>query len=137
MHGLLFLGERKLDLREFPEPGPGPGEVLVKIGRAAVCGTDIHKYREPAAHIERLADGSPEIIGHEPAGWVAALGPGVTDLAVGTRVMLAGVVGCGRCGWCRKGFNTTCEHGVSGLGWKRHGGSATHIVWPATNCLPL
>jgi threonine dehydrogenase-like Zn-dependent dehydrogenase len=137
MRGLLFLGERRLSLQEFPDPQPGPGEVLVKIGRAAVCGTDIHKYRAPAAQIETLAGGLPLIVGHEPAGWVAALGAGVTGLDVGSRVMLAGVIGCGRCRWCRQGYNTACEHGVSGLGWKRHGASATHIVWPAINVLPL
>jgi propanol-preferring alcohol dehydrogenase len=102
-----------------------------------VCGTDIHKYRAPAAQIETLADGSPLIVGHEPAGWIAALGPGVSGLEVGSRVMLAGVIGCGRCRWCRQGYNTACERGVSGLGWKRHGASATQIVWPATNVLPL
>ncbi len=137
MHGLLFLGERQLRLQQFPDPQPGPGEVLVKIGRAAVCGTDIHKYRAPATSIETLAEGAPLIVGHEPAGWIAALGAGVTGLATGSRVMLAGVIGCGRCRWCRQGYNTTCEHGVSGLGWKRHGASATQIVWPAANVLPL
>jgi len=137
MQGLLFLGERRLSLQEFPAPQPGPGEVLVKIGRAAVCGTDIHKYRAPAAQIETLADGSPLIVGHEPAGWIAALGPGVSGLELGSRVMLAGVIGCGRCRWCRQGYNTACERGVSGLGWKRHGASATQIAWPATNVLSL
>jgi (R,R)-butanediol dehydrogenase / meso-butanediol dehydrogenase / diacetyl reductase len=137
MQGLLFLGERRLRLQEFPNPQPGPGAVLIKIGRAAVCGTDIHKYRAPAVRTETLADGSPLIVGHEPAGWIAALGPGVTGLTLGSRVMLAGVIGCGTCRWCRQGYNTTCEQGVSGLGWKRHGASATHIVWPATNVLPL
>jgi threonine dehydrogenase-like Zn-dependent dehydrogenase len=137
MRGLLFLGERRLRVQEFPDPQAGPGEVLVKIARAAVCGTDIHKYRAPAEQIETLAGGSPMIVGHEPAGWVAALGPGVTGLEVGSRVMLAGVIGCGMCRWCRQGYNTACERGVSGLGWKRHGASATHIAWPATNVLPL
>jgi L-idonate 5-dehydrogenase len=47
MQGLVFLGDRKLRLEAFADPAPGPGEVLVKIGRAAVCGTDIHKYRAP------------------------------------------------------------------------------------------
>ena len=137
MQGLLFLGERGLSLQEFPDPQPGPGEVLVKIGRAAVCGTDIHKYRAPAAQIETLAGGSPMIVGHEPAGWIAALGAGVMGLEVGSPVMVAGVIGCGRCRWCRQGYNTACERGVSGLGWKRHGASATQLVWPATNILPL
>jgi threonine dehydrogenase-like Zn-dependent dehydrogenase len=137
MHGLVFLGDRKLRLEEFADPTPGPGEVLVKIGRAAVCGTDIHKYLALSDHIERLADGSPLIVGHEPAGWIAAVGAGVTGLEVGSRVLLGGVIGCGGCRWCRQGYNTACERGVSGLGWKRHGCNATHIVWPASNVFPL
>ncbi len=137
MKALHFLGDRQLGLAMYPDPEPGPGEVLVKIGRAAVCGTDIHKYRAPAEYIERLPNGEPLIAGHEPAGWIAALGPGVTGIEIGTRVLLAGVIGCGRCRWCRQGYNTACERGVSGLGWKRHGCDATHIVWPATNVFPL
>ncbi|HZO92024.1 MAG TPA: alcohol dehydrogenase catalytic domain-containing protein [Chthonomonadaceae bacterium] len=137
MQGLVFLGDRQLRLEAFPDPQPGPGEVLIKIARAAVCGTDIHKYRAPAEYVERLADGSPLIVGHEPAGWVAALGEGVTGLKVGSRVLLAGVLGCGRCAWCRQGYNTACEQGVSGLGWKRHGCDATAIVWPAGNVFVL
>ncbi len=137
MQGLVFLGERRLRLEAFPDPQPGPGEVLIKIGRAAVCGTDIHKYRAPAEYVERLADGSPLIVGHEPAGWVAALGEGVMGLEVGSRVLLAGVLGCGRCARCRQGYNTACEQGVSGLGWKRHGCNADAIAWPAGNVFVL
>jgi L-iditol 2-dehydrogenase len=124
-------------LQDYPDPRPGPGEVLVKIGRAAVCGTDIHKYRGAPEAMEFLEDGTPMIMGHEPAGWIAEIGAGVDGLAVGDRVLLAGVVGCGRCGWCRQGYNTACEGGVSGLAWGRHGATATHVVWPAANVFVL
>ncbi|HZT42549.1 MAG TPA: alcohol dehydrogenase catalytic domain-containing protein [Chthonomonadaceae bacterium] len=137
MQGLHFLGDRRLALESYPDPHAGPGEVVVKIGRAAVCGTDIHKYRAPAQYIETLPDGSALIVGHEPAGWIAEIGEGVTGLQTGDRVLLAGVVGCGRCAWCHQGYNTACEAGVSGLGWKRHGCDATHIVWPAANVFVL
>ena len=137
MRGLVFKGDRVLRLEEFADPVPGSGEVLIKIGRAAVCGTDIHKYRSPAEHIEQLPKGGAMVVGHEPSGWVAELGPGVTGLTPGTPVLLAGVIGCGRCRWCRQGYNTACEMGVSGLGWKRHGCNAQYISWPATNVIPL
>jgi|SRR5579871_1114204 len=146
MRGLHFLGDRRLALESYPDPHPGPGEVVVKIGRAAVCGTDIHKYRAPAETIETLPDGAPLIVGHEPAGWIAEIGEGVTGLQSGDRVLLAGVVGCGRCAWCRHGYNTACEAGVSGLGWKRHGCDATQCVsgagrlpsdWPPSRPTPF
>src|SRR5438552_1658256 len=137
MLGLRFLGDRQLMLQEYPDRAPGPGEVLVKVGRAAVCGTDIHKYRDPAEKMEFLEDGAPMIMGHEPSGWIAAIGAGVAGLDIGDRVLLAGVIGCGRCGWCRLGFNTACEGGVSGLAWGRHGATATYVVWPAGNVCVL
>ena len=70
MQGLVLLGDRRVELREYPDPIPGPGEVLVKIARASVCGTDIHKYLLPPSEIPRLGE-EAMIIGHEPAGYVA------------------------------------------------------------------
>src|SRR5579883_3293223 len=137
MRGLRFLGDRKLQIEEFPNREPGPGEVRIKIGRAAVCGTDIHRYRESEEHVGRMPDGSPMIEGHEPAGWVDQVGAGVTGLERGDRVMLSGVVSCGRCRWCLQGFNTACEQGASGLAWNHHGVDAEYVVWPAVNVFKL
>lgn len=137
MQGLRFLGDRRLAIEEFDDPLPGPGEVRIKIGRAAVCGTDIHRYREPAEHLGRLPDGSTMVEGHEPAGWVESVGPGVTGITRGDRVLLAGVVSCGRCRWCLRGYNTACEEGPSGLAWNHHGVDAEYAVWPAVNVIKL
>lgn len=137
MRGLRFLGDRNISLEEFADREPGPGEVRIKIGRAAVCGTDIHRYREPADQVGKMPDGSPMIEGHEPAGWIDKLGPGVTGLSRGDRVLLAGVVSCGRCRWCLQGYNTACEEGPSGLAWNHHGVDAEYAVWPATHAMKL
>lgn len=137
MRGLIFAGDRRLEFGEFEEPAPGPGEALIRVQRAAVCGTDIHKYRAAPEDIEQLPGGGALISGHEPAGHVALLGPGVKGIEPGAPVLLAGVLGCGRCRWCRQGYNTACERGVSGLGWKRHGCNAEYIAWPASNVLEL
>jgi (R,R)-butanediol dehydrogenase / meso-butanediol dehydrogenase / diacetyl reductase len=132
----VLLGDRRVELREYPDPSPGAGEVLVQIARASVCGTDIHKYLLPPSEIPRLGD-EAMIIGHEPAGYVGAVGSGVTAFAPGDRVMLAGVVGCAECPACLEGFNTACWKGPTGLAWGRHGATATHIVWPARYVLAL
>jgi threonine dehydrogenase-like Zn-dependent dehydrogenase len=110
--------------------------VLIRIARASVCGTDIHKYRLPPSEIPRMGEDAM-IIGHEPAGFVEVVGAGVTRFAPGDRVMLAGVVGCAECPACLAGFNTACWQGPSGLAWGRHGATATHIAWPERCVLPL
>jgi threonine dehydrogenase-like Zn-dependent dehydrogenase len=133
---LVLLGDRRVEIREYPDPRPGSGEVLVRIARASVCGTDIHKYLLPTSEIPGLGD-EAMIIGHEPAGFVEAIGSGVTSVAPGDRVMLAGVVGCWDCPACLVGFNTACWKGPSGLAWGRHGATATHIAWPERCVLPL
>jgi 2-desacetyl-2-hydroxyethyl bacteriochlorophyllide A dehydrogenase len=136
MRGWVLLGDRRMELIEYPDPQPAPGEVVVRVARASVCGTDIHKYALCSASVPRLA-GKPMIIGHEPAGRVEAVGEGVAGFSVGDRVMLAGVVGCASCPACEAGFNTACWKGPTGLAWGRHGATATHVVWPARSVLAL
>jgi propanol-preferring alcohol dehydrogenase len=87
--------------------------------------------------METLPDGSPMIMGHEPAGWIADWGIGVQGLKKGERVLLAGVMGCGHCDHCREGYNTACETGLSGLAWKRHGVDTSYAVVPKENVIPL
>ncbi|MCC7366997.1 MAG: alcohol dehydrogenase catalytic domain-containing protein [Chloroflexi bacterium] len=109
MKAALFYGGRDIRVEELPDPTPGPGEVLVKIGAAGVCGSDLHGYRggDPwgAAPLA-----GPRRAGHELAGTVAALGSGVTRVAVGQRVGVEPMhlVGCGRCRQCRRGDYHIC-----------------------------
>ncbi len=137
MRGLTFRGDRQVALLELPEPTPGPGEVLIQVARAAICGTDLHKYRMPPGAAHELAPGVPIIAGHEPAGWVLRAGPGAEHVRRGERVLVAGVIGCGRCTACQAGYNTACAAGPHGLHWRHHGGDADYVVVPAANALAL
>jgi alcohol dehydrogenase, propanol-preferring len=90
---------------EVPDPEPGPGEVLVRVGGAGVCHSDLH-----IAHGEMpgLLDG-PKIMGHENAGWVEALGPGATGFEPGEAVIVYGGWGCGMCRVCLGGEEQLCD----------------------------
>src|SRR6516162_9924455 len=93
MKGVVFLGDRKLELRTFPDPTPGPRDVILEIKASGMCGTDLHTYRAPAQAGKAVAGGIKRqagvIAGHEPCGVVAAVGAGVSEkeARVGTRVM--------------------------------------------------
>src|SRR5689334_25233985 len=104
MQGLVFVGDRRVELREFPDPEPGPNDVVLAIKASGLCGSDLHRYRAPIVSAEestRLC-----IVGHEPAGQVVAVGPGVAPetASVGDRVMVHHYSGCGRCRQCRSGW---------------------------------
>ena len=74
MQGAVFFGDRKAGLREFPEPEPGPGEVVVAVRASGMCGSDLHYYRSTPG--STAATSGQVIMGHEPAGVVHAVGPG-------------------------------------------------------------
>ncbi len=82
MRGIVFKGERELELMEFADPVPGPGEVVLEMKASGMCGSDLHAYRASragggmGAALGLGGDGSPVIAGHEPCGVVAAGGPG-------------------------------------------------------------
>jgi L-iditol 2-dehydrogenase len=101
---LVRPGEIALEERAMPEPGPR--EVLVAVTSVGVCGSDVHWYRD--GRIGEVQVRAPLVLGHECAGRVAALGPGVTRHAVGDRVCLEPGVPCGRCRECRAGRYNLC-----------------------------
>src|SRR5215470_16376334 len=124
MKGVVFLGDRKLELREFPDPTPGPRDVILEIKASGMCGSDLHTYRASAnpggvvtGGIKRAAG---VIAGHEPCGVVAAVGSAVTDAdtRIGQRVMDHHYDGCGNCKHCRAGWTQMCLEGpvVCGTG---------------------
>src|SRR5262247_2428987 len=92
MKGVVFVGDRKLELREFPDPTPGPRDVILEIKASGMCGSDLHIYRAPAQPDGAVSGGVKRkagvIAGHEPCGVVAAVGAGDTDKGarVGQRV---------------------------------------------------
>ena len=139
MRGVVFLGNRKLEIRDFPDPTPGPGDVVLAIKASGMCGSDLHPYRAAgnAAAALGLGAGGPVIAGHEPCGVVAAVGAGVDPSLVGQRVMNHHYKGCGRCKHCRLGWSQLCRHGITVYGMTGHGGHAAYMVAPASTCVPM
>ena len=106
MRAVFFLGERELEIRETPDPTPGPGEAIIEIKASGMCGSDLKVYRVKggAAALGLGGDGEPVIAGHEPCGEVVEVGAGVNlkDARVGARVMNHHYDGCGACHHCRQ-----------------------------------
>ncbi len=94
-------------LTEVETPTPGPGEVLIKVGGAGACHSDLHLMWEFEAGA--LPWSPPFTLGHENAGWVHQTGAGVRGLEPGQPVAVVGAWGCGRCARCRVGIETLCE----------------------------
>src|SRR2546430_1185798 len=139
MRGIVFLGNRKLEIQEFPDPTPGPGEVVLEMKASGMCGSDLHPYRAAgnAAAALGLGAGGPVIAGHEPCGVVAAVGVGVDPALVGQRVMNHHYKGCGACRHCRLGWSQLCRAGITVYGMTGHGGHARYMKAPAFTCVPL
>jgi threonine dehydrogenase-like Zn-dependent dehydrogenase len=144
MHGVVFLGERALELREFADPRPGPGEVVLAMKASGMCGSDLHPYRASrsggaAKSLGLGGTGGPCIAGHEPCGVVAERGPGVleADAPTGARVMNHHYKGCGHCKHCRAGWAQLCPSGIVVYGMTGHGGHAPYMTVPVSTLVPL
>ncbi|HEY7648232.1 MAG TPA: zinc-binding dehydrogenase, partial [Methylomirabilota bacterium] len=142
MKGVVFLGDRKLELREFPDPTPGPRDVILEIKASGMCGSDLHNYRAPAssgAVVGGIKREAGVIAGHEPCGIVAAVGAGVTEkeARVGQRVMDHHYDGCGTCKHCRAGWTQMCLAGTVVYGSGGHGGHAKYMKVPVATLVPL
>lgn len=133
---------RGLELLEVPDPVAGPGEVLLRVGAAGVCGSDVARYvwtrNYEAGGAKAMTADLPRIIGHEFAGTVEALGPGVDRAApaLGDRVVVQNILGCWRCEECQRGMPNLCVDRRT-LGVHRDGGYAELCVVPARNCTPM
>jgi threonine 3-dehydrogenase len=123
-----------LTVTTVPKPTPGPGEVLIAVRHAGMCGTDLHiaDWDPWARHRVR----PPLVIGHEFAGEVTAVGDGVADLRPGQAVTAEGHIVCGHCLQCRTGNSHICRR-TQIIGVDRNGAFAEYIVMPASNVLPL
>jgi NAD+-dependent secondary alcohol dehydrogenase Adh1 len=118
-----------------PEPSiSGPLDVIVKIGGAGVCRTDLHIME--GQWDEAMHTPLPYILGHENAGWVHEIGPGVTNVAVGDTVILHPLVTCGLCDACRRGDDMHCSNSAF-PGLSRDGGMAEYLLTSARACIKL
>jgi (R,R)-butanediol dehydrogenase/meso-butanediol dehydrogenase/diacetyl reductase len=123
------VGDLRVDDAAVPEPGPG--EVLIRVGVCGVCGSDATEFGRGLV----LAH-PPVTLGHEFAGTVAAVGPGVTELAVGATVVSGAGISCGECKPCRQGRTNLCRS-YSTLGFHHPGGLAGYVLSPAAITLDV
>ena len=123
----VAAGAGQVELREIAEPRPGPGEALVEIAAAGICGTDLHIFHD------EFRSNPPVVLGHEVAGKVVALGPGVEGVEPGWRVTSETYFStCGRCRYCRDGRTNLCPARRS-IGSAVNGGFTRFLVVPARN----
>jgi Threonine dehydrogenase and related Zn-dependent dehydrogenases len=124
----VWVGNRKLEIMEKPIPVLGSGKILLKVGAAGICGTDLHilSGKHPGAR-------PPLVLGHEFAGVVADVGSGVDKKLIGTRVGSDSYVGCGECVYCLSGRTQLCIKGTVELGINIDGGWAEYVVVPKEN----
>ncbi len=121
-----------LELRQVPVPQPGPGEVLIKIHKTAICGSDVHIYDWNPWAAEHVKPGM--VIGHEYVGEIAQLGAGVTGFQIGMRVSGEGHITCGHCRNCHNGNIQWCKD-TMGVGVDRDGAFAEYVCIPASNVI--
>jgi threonine 3-dehydrogenase len=121
-------------MQDVPEPSYGPNDVLIRVKKTAICGTDMHIWHwdEWARRTIKV----PMAVGHEYAGEIVALGSEVQGLAIGDRVSGEGHVTCGHCRNCRAGRRHLCRNAV-GVGVNRPGCFAEYLSLPAGNVFKL
>lgn len=134
MHAFRLTAPHTTELRTIPQPDPAAGEALVRVGASGVCHSDLHIIDAPDA----LGMPIPLTLGHENAGWVEALGPGVAGFEPGEPVAIYGIVGCGRCVACLAGRDNECRYvAPGGIGLSRDGGMAEYVTVPARQLIPI
>lgn len=132
MKALVYLGPRRMELQEVAEPSPAAGEVRVRVGASAICGSDLHGFRE--ASPRRVP---PLVMGHEVAGRVDAVGEGVDPALEGTRVVAMPVVPCGGCPRCAEGRPNLCpERRLMGMSFPGAFAEAFTIPSPQVLAVP-
>ena len=121
-------------MEEVPIPEVGVNDVLIKIKKTAICGTDLHIYKWDEWSQKTVK--TPMTIGHEYVGIVAEVGPGVKNIKVGDRVTGEGHLACGHCRNCRRGKLHICENSIS-VGVNRDGAFAEYLSIPESNVVKL
>ena len=137
MRGAYLPGDRSVELREVPDPRPGPGQVVVAVRASTICDSDLRAiYRE---HLGRGAEAYQGVIaGHEPCGQVVEVGSGVSSVRVGDRVVIYHIAGCLSCDECRRGSLIGCTSPLrAAYGWQRDGGHADLLLAEASTCIAL
>ena len=125
MKAAVYYGIRDVRVQDWPTPKAEMGEVVVRVLRCAVCGTDKRIYTHGQKNVV-----PPTVTGHEIVGLVDQVGPGVSGLKKGQKVICATVVGCGKCVYCRREQYNLCDT-FTALGYDYPGGFAEYVKIPA------
>ncbi len=131
MRAARIFGDMSLRVVDADVPDPGPGEVLLRIQAAGVCGTDLHILDGMIK-----PDSYPMTLGHEAAGVVMAAGPGTT-VGQGDRVAVYNKIFCGQCEQCLGGRNNMCDNEPGQLGFNQDGGDQEYVLVPERNVVPI
>ncbi len=124
MKAALLKKIEDMSIEEVDIPSPGNNEIVIKVKSCSICGTDIKVYH----HGHKLIV-FPRITGHEVSGTVSAVGKNVKDIKEGARVAVAPAIPCGRCYYCRKGYQTMCDN-LKAIGYHYDGGFAEYMLVP-------
>jgi alcohol dehydrogenase, propanol-preferring len=127
MTAFRLMDWQRAELVEVAVPEPGPGEVRMRVGGSGLCHSDLQFMDAPAGTFTYPL---PFTLGHETAGWVERVGPGVDDLAPGTAVIAAAHNWCEKCEFCRRGQDNYCLSPRPGAGYGTDGGLAAYVVVP-------
>lgn len=127
MRAVVYDHPREFEIRELPDPEPGPLDVVLRVLRAGVCGTDAH------LHEGEFGPSYPLIPGHEVCGEIVRVGSAVTMLEVGQRVVVDNTSPCGWCVECRRARPAFCLHNIA-QGVNAHGGFAELFLASSTKC---
>jgi len=130
-----LYGPRDLRVEEIPRPEPQAGDLLIRVRAVGICGSDVHYYEDGGIGENRVTEAHE--LGHEFAGVVAALGPGVEGPPLGTRVAVDPAIPCGTCEFCLEGNPNLCPHMVFVSNPPTGGGLVEYIAHPASLVFPL
>ena len=142
MKGVVFLGDKKLEIQNFEDPSPGPNDVIIEIKASGMCGSDLKFYRANSgpSSLGLGGDDKPVIAGHEPCGTIVEIGSNVSkeNFLIDTRVMQHHYEGCGTCSHCSTGWQQLCNEGVKAVfGVTGNGAHAKYMKCPASTLVPL
>ncbi|NPV07710.1 MAG: alcohol dehydrogenase catalytic domain-containing protein [Anaerolineae bacterium] len=127
----VWRGGSNLALEPWEVADPGPGQALLAVRAAGICSTDLHVLEGSVSFVQ-----PPHVMGHEGAGEVVAVGPGVPESLVGGRFAVDTVIGCGQCRFCQSGRKHLCRE-VQEIGQTIPGMWARHCLVPARNLVPI
>lgn len=142
MKAAVYYGPHDVRIEDKPQPIPAPGEVLIKVTRSGMCGTDASEWKAgplifPLNNAHPVSGHKgPMIIGHEFIGEVVELGEGAAGFSVGDRVASGAGISCGECSRCTEGRTNLCERYVT-HGLNREGGMAEYVAVPTSTLVPI